>query len=315
MLSMNFGRHCPMFTRRLFFTKYSKATQKLTIRSCSKDATIQSMTDQTVHVYPISSPPAQLSGYRTVKTVHFIRHAEGTHNVNESYREVRNLDARLTKLGIEQCKSLAESLQSNHPRCLQADLIVTSPLTRCIQTALHSMKPLLSKPRPLPPRVVAVESLRETVNYISDKRRNTTEIASEFPQVDTSHLETETDEMWSYYEKLLGSHDAHITHRESAEVYKVAQRGRNFFRWLGERNEENIVVCTHSAFLRAILNFGMDETFTQAKQGLDKRPHDTPNIPVVRFMGNQSFDDDMRQHYKNCELRSMMVAFLPSSTS
>ena len=39
-------------------------------------------------------------------TLHFLRHAEGTHNVSREYNDPKHKDARLTDFGIQQCEKL-----------------------------------------------------------------------------------------------------------------------------------------------------------------------------------------------------------------
>lgn len=251
-----------------------------------------------VHTYPLSQLTTLRKTHKNVKTVHFIRHAEGFHNVNNQYRDEINLDARLTPKGVAQCEAFAsEQVLPPH----SVDLIVTSSMTRCIQTAL-----LCFPDRNAP--VLAHESIRETVNYACDRRRPLSHIREEFPTVDFSHVEHEDDAIWNEYIARVGlDWDAH---RESAELYRVADRGRTFLAWLSQRNEANIVVCTHSAFLRCILSWGhqggvqsiMDQT-------LDDRQAPGPDVPVLGYGGDNNFERQMRADYENCELRSFAIVF------
>ena len=43
--------------------------------------------------------------------IHFIRHAEGYHNVNQDYKNPAHIDAQLTPRGIHQCHALSQQLQ------------------------------------------------------------------------------------------------------------------------------------------------------------------------------------------------------------
>jgi hypothetical protein len=62
------------------------------------------------------------------KVVHFVRHAEGTHNLNEEESRLPlHFDANLTPRGIEQCKQLAR-----YTKKLDVDAILVSPMTRCL---------------------------------------------------------------------------------------------------------------------------------------------------------------------------------------
>ena len=78
-----------------------------------------------------------------IKTIHFIRHAEGFHNVaNNAYGDDtpctfstegswRYLDAKLTNHGIQQCIEARETLLEG----INPELVVVSPFTRTLQTA------------------------------------------------------------------------------------------------------------------------------------------------------------------------------------
>jgi len=125
-----------------------------------------------VHVYPFGTCPHRLieesqercsdgtdvKTYARAKVVHFVRHAQGTHNVNCEYRDLLHLDARLTEKGRDQCRALADRILSTAASSSEggesrdaalrsllhgADLVVASPLTRCLQTAhLSVVEPL-----------------------------------------------------------------------------------------------------------------------------------------------------------------------------
>jgi broad specificity phosphatase PhoE len=261
--------------------------------------------------------------YDHFKLIHVVRHAQGTHNVNKNYRDEINLDARLTELGRTQCEKLAQ--QESH---LSVDLVVTSPLTRCVQTALYSFPQHViassSSSRNVP--FVAHESLRETVNFKCDQRRTISEIASEFGEmVDFSVCHVDEDYIWKDYEARLGSD--YDDHRESAELHVVAERGRRFFQWLQGRPEQRVVVCTHSAFLRCLKSWGhpggvpmqVTQSLTDPQLLQDKDVMHKLHPPVVQYHRrgdsdeHEKFERWMRSDYENAEMRSFVVAF-PSTT-
>lgn len=247
-----------------------------------------------VDVYPLSHRD-QLGGH--VKIIHIVRHAQGYHNVNKEYREIRHLDARLTDHGLQQCAGLA----SKAPSLPENAMVVTSTMTRCIQTALCSF--------PNVKRFLAHESIRETVNFACDQRRVISELQQDHPKVDFSHVKVHKDELWNSYDMMLG-HD-HSGHRESAQLYKVAERGREFLHWLKGREETEVVVCSHEAFLRCILNWGQDGGVPlMPEQHLDDRGEYAENVPLFRYCGNDGeFEAYMRRSYNNCELRSFLMTF------
>lgn len=319
-----------------------------------------------VHIYPYSSDLSVIKAtdnYAKLKRFHIIRHAEGTHNVNREYKAIINLDARLTDLGKAQCKNLAEKLvqaqtkgakatpgnsvfdeADSHRQILQkTDLVVTSPLTRCLQTALLSFPTLAnasnddtasSSPTNNIP-FVAHESIRETVNYACDRRRPISELEPHYHEkVCFRAIEHDHDELWEASVRRLGSSDEYDKHRESAELHAVADRARDFLAWVSERPEQEIVVCTHSAFLRCILSWGqaggVPMMMSQALDGRgggaaaiggtheevfmtqdldDREEANRKEVPVFQYCGDEAFEEYMRGDYENCELRSFVAAF------
>jgi len=99
------------------------------------------------------------------KLIHFVRHAQGYHNVDPRPIHERAADARLTPAGEAQCAALAEATAGLSP-----ELIVASPLTRTLQTATLVFRSQLGQRASAPP-LIACEYARETVNYLCDCRR------------------------------------------------------------------------------------------------------------------------------------------------
>ena len=91
-----------------------------------------------------------------------------------------------------------------------ADLVVSSPLTRTLQTA----QLCFAAGAPF----VALEGVRETVNYLCDARRHRTALAAEFADVDFSGVAEDVDPVWAFYESKYGKQSEHTGHRESADV-------------------------------------------------------------------------------------------------
>ena len=182
-----------------------------------------------------------------------VRHAEGTHNVEGDYKNEKNLDARLTEKGMAQCQSLARHTQITMMEELLQDLddvaVITSPMTRCVQTVLYSLPWLADKGKVVVP-FVALESIRETVNYACDRRRTITEISNDFPRVDFSKCNQDNDFLWDDYRHRLGKDwDEHM---ESSELNMISYRAREGFKYLQGRPEHHLVVCSHSGKLLTV---------------------------------------------------------------
>jgi broad specificity phosphatase PhoE len=236
---------------------------------------------------------------RRTKKVHFIRHAEGEHNVAGQvpggYLREEFVDAILTELGQQQCMQLHRHLVSDDADNLvdavvtnggehhgassrkhnyrvkhhlaDVDLLVTSPLRRTLQTATLSFKHLQS----IVPWI-ALESIRETTGqHPCDRRLPTSHHKENFPHVNFEHITEENDVIYPLY----------TTSREPAE--DVAKRAIDFLSWLSNREEHSIIVVTHSAFLRVLFRhvFGMS---------------------AEEFRG-----------FNNCEVRSCLMHFIDDS--
>jgi broad specificity phosphatase PhoE len=179
------------------------------------------------------------------KTIHFVRHAEGSHNVEgevdyKCYLKEEHEDANLSELGNEQCR------QFNIKSCDEgigatAELLVVSPMRRTLQTAQRCFSHL-QQAMPW----VACELVREQTGlHPCDRRRTVTEYETDYPHIDFSQLDSNEDPLFFQYQG-----------REPDEI--VAQRGRDFMEWLAKRPEREIIVVTHSAYLRHLLGSVLD---------------------------------------------------------
>ena len=249
--------------------------------------------------------------------------SQGTHNVDASYRDPKNHDARLTPFGEQQCAALAAS---SARAVAGATLVVTSPMTRCVQTALLSFPCRVAAATPF----VAHESLRETVNFACDARRNVSELRRDFPSVDFSLLAADADPIWARYEAALdrapagvvpGGAAAFDDHRESANLRRVADRGCAFFAWLETRPERDVAASSHSAFLRCVLSWGhpggvrgapeqRPELFEEpSDEDAKTRRGSDEGKAVVAYGGDDAFEARMREEWGNCEMRTFLVAY------
>jgi len=183
------------------------------------------------------------------KTIHFIRHAEGTHNeANQAWgsdlpctvgtpNAWNYMDARLTNKGIGQCIKVRNELLADGT--VKPELIVVSPFTRTLQTA-HIIFCGTGVP-------FLVHSLCQERwgKYTCDKLRPKSEIVSDMASVyaatgdaidfDSFSYPTEEDELW----------------KESREPDEICTaRGIAMMEWLATRPETEIAVVTHSSWLK-----------------------------------------------------------------
>ncbi|PHT50886.1 Phosphoglycerate mutase-like protein 2 [Capsicum baccatum] len=247
------------------------------------------------------------------KTVHLVRHAQGVHNVegekdHSAYRSPHLFDAHLTPLGWQQVDNLRKHVHASGI-FKKVELVITSPLLRCMQTAVgvfggegytdgidvpplmvtdagESNHPAISSLN-CPP-FIAVEGCREHLGvHWCDKRRSISEYKPLFPAIDFSLASTlallyleNTQASFSF---LIESDDDVLWKPDVRELNKdVVSRGMEFFKWLWTRKEKEIAIVTHSGFL----------THTLGVFGNDCHPD------VQR---------EIHKRYQNCELRSMVI--------
>ena len=153
-------------------------------------------------------------------------------------------DARLTEYGLAQCAAAQTKYHIDSDLLPDIELVLVSPCTRATQTALECFGGVLTDKKETVP-FIALECLREKAGqHPCDNRRAVSLLRHDFPAIDYSQMEEDAD---VYGEITLG-----LEHRETNDM--ITQRTHDFFDWLHTRNETNIVVVTHSAFLSCLFN-------------------------------------------------------------
>jgi broad specificity phosphatase PhoE len=174
---------------------------------------------------------------RNIKTIHFVRHAEGHHNVAgrtdpAGYLREDLEDAELTDFGKKQCQKL-NALHG--AKVSGAQLVVFSPMNRTIQTASLSFPELINK---VP--WVAVEQLREQSGlHPCDRRKPISEHKKTYPHVDFGQIKDNEDKLYRLFPQR---------ERES----DVTIRARKFMQWLKQRPESEIIVVSHHKYLQML---------------------------------------------------------------
>lgn len=174
------------------------------------------------------------------RIVHFVRHGQAEHNVAlaKGGSGPQHVDSRLTKCGEEQAEGIARTLEKDAE---WPDIVLTSPLRRCLRTALLAFRPKIGC-------VLALEELRELVSASAhNSRRPIEELKAEFPQVDFSRISTSHDGIW--HQDMV---------RESRE--SCAKRAQRFLRRIHTEelicSAEKLAVVSHSGFLYLLANYG-----------------------------------------------------------
>jgi broad specificity phosphatase PhoE len=122
-----------------------------------------------------------LSEVSTTSSIHLIRHGEALHNVDRAYP---HRDPPLTAAG--------EAGTRNVQLPVNPDLILISPMTRTIQTAMNVF-PFLQKEGPFPTPVQIWPDLREANDAICNKGLPRATMQANFPQFDFCECRDEWD--------------------------------------------------------------------------------------------------------------------------
>lgn len=165
------------------------------------------------------------------KIVHCIRHGQSTFNAHfaETGCDPLHPDAPLTALGQRQAAERAAELRHH-----SYELVVTSPLTRAIQTTLG-----LFGQHPAAPPILVEHLHREYLESSCDVGRAPALLAQDFPHLSFDHLE----EIWWHNE---GDPDERGIICEPPAI--LTGRVRQFREWLSARPEQFIAVIGHGTF-------------------------------------------------------------------
>ncbi len=167
------------------------------------------------------------------QTVHLIRHGQSTFNAATAvtpWIDPMLFDAPLSPRGHEQVAALREQV----PR-LEVDLVVTSPLTRALQTAVGAFAGTGTP--------ILVEALpRERVDSSCDLGRSPALLSRDFPQLSFDHL----DDPWWYTDP---AQDKPVV-TEPLRLFEA--RVLAFEDWLAARPERTIAVVGHGSFFHRL---------------------------------------------------------------
>jgi broad specificity phosphatase PhoE len=166
------------------------------------------------------------------KLVDLIRHGQSTFNAAyaETGSDPLHYDARLTPLGHAQVSAAREAL-----RAADYELIVTSPFTRAIETAIGLFG--ISAP-------ILVEALhRERLESSCDIGRPAAALAQDFPSLAFDHL----DDPW-WHDCAEKDALGHAIEPEHVFTARLA----DFRAWLAARSERSIAVIGHGTFFHRL---------------------------------------------------------------
>lgn len=165
------------------------------------------------------------------KKILCIRHGESTFNAAYAGDGVDPMlfDAPLTPRGHEQVDQARRVLRDR-----PVDVVLTTPLTRALQTTLG-----LFADHPSEPEIIVETLHRERLESSCDKGRPPIELSRDFPQVALDHLPV----IWWHAE---GEPDHRGIHVEPLEA--LLARIETFVTALKSRSEATIAVVGHGTF-------------------------------------------------------------------
>jgi glucosyl-3-phosphoglycerate phosphatase len=162
------------------------------------------------------------------KIVHLIRHGQSTFNAlhDATGRDPLIYDAPLSDLGHQQVAEARVAYADDH-----YDIVLTSPLTRAIQTA----KGIFGNRAPM----IVNDGHSEWANWSCNMGRHAQFLAAEFPDLDFAHLKDE----WWHRGGPLNEHGIPCEPLES-----LLARVADFRTMIAARPEQNIAVVGHGDF-------------------------------------------------------------------
>ena len=167
-----------------------------------------------------------------MKNLYCIRHGTSLHNVmfhqigRRAYNEYR--DTPLLQEGIQE----ALDLNKNWDKIDTIELVIVSPLSRTIETALNVFK---NKSTPM----ISIDSIMEhpQAEEICNMRLPKEELIKKYPNIDFSLLSDDHKLYW------VPEFDRDI------EVERLNSRIADFKSFVKMRPEKNIAIVSHSSFL------------------------------------------------------------------
>lgn len=177
---------------------------------------------------------------------------------NQKERDEYYRDSPLSPRGVRQAQELSKRDGSTIME--QCDLVVTSPLTRALQTVEIGLGKHLHSDMP----VIAIPQAAERLYLISDQGKPRHELQKAFPRVDfnTAFAEDQINQWWftpnnhSYVEwRPTGDGQKYACSGEPQEDFD--NRMQSLMAWLDSRDEQSIALVCHWG----VIDWMLDEDF------------------------------------------------------
>ncbi|PLB46310.1 phosphoglycerate mutase-like protein [Aspergillus steynii IBT 23096] len=179
--------------------------------------------------------------------IHLVRHAEGLHNLGHAYWAL--IDPLLTENGRDQCLRLRREFPSHD----NVELVVASPLSRAIFTAVEGFQPTFDR---IPARqLVLLPDLQEISDFPCD-------VGTEVEELKARVRDLKVPIDWSFVHEGWTSKSGR--YKPVTEI--IEDRARDIRCWLSKRPEKEIAVVTHGAFLH-FLTEDWEDSYTHEGTG------------------------------------------------
>lgn len=221
---------------------------------------------------------------KPAKDLFILRHGQATHNPRaekakdegcdfetflELMRQDDSLDSELTELGRRQAKDVYANFAKSWEKNTPFDVVIASPLSRCLQTADHA-----APPQQFPNRICH-EHFREINGLLLNaKRRTRTELEALYQHWDLQHITDEHDVYWT---------------EELENTEECRNRGYQGLHWIMQRPEQRMLLVCHGGILLY--------TMTQH-----------PHVHVRDARKNKSEARKPHDRFTNCELRRYQIS-------
>ncbi|KAK9047540.1 hypothetical protein V6N11_053379 [Hibiscus sabdariffa] len=238
----------------------------------------------------IAAPPSFFQLGRP-KRIHLVRHAQGMHNVeSEKSRDPLTsfefFDAQLSPLSWQQVLDQRRDVRESG-LLPKIELVIVSPMSRTLQTAVGIFG---GEDQADGLDVTSWEDPNVEMDEVSRTTSKSRPPIVAYELCRERMIENEDDVLWDPNE------------RETFEAVKV--RAIKFIKWLWERKEEEIAVVSHGVFLQQAM-IQLIENNNRYSLPLRGYPINLGR-KLNRFLLTD--DDGPCSRFKNCEIRSVIVA-------
>ncbi|KAK3902816.1 phosphoglycerate mutase-like protein [Staphylotrichum tortipilum] len=184
-------------------------------------------------------------------TIYLLRHAESAHNVSKDFN---HRDPGLTETGFIQAAALADTF----PALSSIGVILSSPLTRTIETTLTGFSTILYKRAEGAAKLILDPDLQERSDLPCDIGSDVSILEAKFPGLDYSPL----GEGWYAKTGAYAADDETVAARAEGFRKKLLGLAKELGASGSEKNA--VVVVTHGVFMKFLAE---DESIDLPKAG------------------------------------------------